>query len=393
MARCRAQGLDQRQRPCKARQDARQQAARSATCRATLRPWLLGPGVPDLGCGGIPERRSDEVNGTPQSSAAKLFKSPRVTALTRSAGKVAVLTISYPRLGLRLQLRPQGSSTLTVPQIVVTKPAFVIGHVRVGMTQLQARKAAGQTTPCAASSCRWRTAAGIAVARLKTGKVVSVVVTAPPVQPVMPPPGSTTSPITLPATTHVIPDADVSSAAGNAGGPTTLKLAPGPAASLSPGDIIALGITAATPEGLLGEITSVSASPPGVMVHTVPATLLDALPQGTIKVEQQTFNDRMNSLGEQSGTHASFGSTYGTGWWREDSALTLGGTGAFCYSFNPHGMHPAGNGTRYRITVIGPGVTPDIGWDGTSPGAFNAIRDSFANAQEQQLHDKIRKAN
>ena len=48
--------------------------------------------------------------------------------------------------------------------------------------------------------------------------------------------------------------------------------------------------------------------------------------------------------------------------------------GTFCYGFYPHGSRPAGTGQRYRITVIGPGVTPDVVWEGTSPGAYDAAR-------------------
>ena len=83
-----------------------------------------------------------------------------------------------------------------------------------------------------------------------------------------------------------------------------------------------------------------------------------------------------------------FDSAYGQGWKRENSFLTHTGTGAFCYSFNPHGGHPAGKGTRYRATVEGPGVTPDIMWEGNSPGAYNKTLDQQLNGEIQQLRDK-----
>ncbi len=60
-----------------------------------------------------------------------------------------------------------------------------------------------------------------------------------------------------------------------------------------------------------------------------------------------------------------FDSAYGTGWKRENSFLTHTGTGAFCYSFNPHGSHPAGKGTRTARPSKGPGVTPDVMWQGS----------------------------
>ncbi len=62
-----------------------------------------------------------------------------------------------------------------------------------------------------------------------------------------------------------------------------------------------------------------------------------------------------------------FGSSYGAGWKRENSFLTHKPTGAFCYGFYPHGRHPIGAGKKYRATVIGPGVTPDVMWEGPAP--------------------------
>ena len=83
-----------------------------------------------------------------------------------------------------------------------------------------------------------------------------------------------------------------------------------------------------------------------------------------------------------------FDSTYGKGWKRENSFLTHTNTGVFCYSFNPHGSHPAGKGTEYRATVEGPGVTPDVMWQGTSPGAYDHDADLAANDAITQLGDK-----
>ena len=60
-----------------------------------------------------------------------------------------------------------------------------------------------------------------------------------------------------------------------------------------------------------------------------------------------------------------FDSAYGNGWHRENSFLThhRGHTlGDFCYGFYRHGGHPSGDGTKYRATAEGPGVTPDVMW-------------------------------
>ena len=58
-----------------------------------------------------------------------------------------------------------------------------------------------------------------------------------------------------------------------------------------------------------------------------------------------------------------FNSAYGAGWKRENSFLMHKGTGKFCYGFYKHGSRPEGHGERYRATIIGPGVTPDIYWE------------------------------
>jgi hypothetical protein len=84
-----------------------------------------------------------------------------------------------------------------------------------------------------------------------------------------------------------------------------------------------------------------------------------------------------------------FDSAYGTGWHRENGALTHNPTGVFCYSLNPHGAHPAGKGSRYRVTVIGPGVTPDVMWDGISPGRFNRTREARARRELASLGDRL----
>ena len=80
-----------------------------------------------------------------------------------------------------------------------------------------------------------------------------------------------------------------------------------------------------------------------------------------------------------------FNSTYGPGWKRENSFLAHPPGGAFCYGFYPHGPHPSGTGKKYRATVIGPGVTPDVMWEGQAPGAYDATRDEAANAEQRKL--------
>ena len=82
-----------------------------------------------------------------------------------------------------------------------------------------------------------------------------------------------------------------------------------------------------------------------------------------------------------------FDSAYGPGWKRENSFLTHRGTGAFCYSINPHSPHPAGNGTKYRATIEGPGLTPDVMWEGVPRGAYDKDADAISNQAIAALHD------
>jgi len=88
-----------------------------------------------------------------------------------------------------------------------------------------------------------------------------------------------------------------------------------------------------------------------------------------------------------------YDSAYGAGWKRENSFLTHTSTGAFCYSVNPHGDHPAGKGTKYRATVEGPGVTPDVMWEGLAPGPYDKAADLVANQAIQALGDRQCRAN
>jgi len=69
-------------------------------------------------------------------------------------------------------------------------------------------------------------------------------------------------------------------------------------------------------------------------------------------------------------------SAYGPGWRRENGFVSRNPDGTFCYGFVPHETHtgesrPAGHGRRYRLMVSGPGVTPDIMWEGSGLHDFD----------------------
>jgi hypothetical protein len=86
-------------------------------------------------------------------------------------------------------------------------------------------------------------------------------------------------------------------------------------------------------------------------------------------------------------------SAYGSGWKRENSFLTHKPKGSFCYGFYAHAGHPPGVGTQYRATIIGPGVAPDVMWEGNALGAYNAAADATANTAEKALDDPSCKVN
>jgi hypothetical protein len=84
-----------------------------------------------------------------------------------------------------------------------------------------------------------------------------------------------------------------------------------------------------------------------------------------------------------------FNSAYGPGWKRENSFLTRASAGTFCYGFYPHGQRPTGTGSRYRATIIGPGLTPDGYWEAPAPGPYNPTLEQRAAALQTSLfsHD------
>jgi hypothetical protein len=86
-------------------------------------------------------------------------------------------------------------------------------------------------------------------------------------------------------------------------------------------------------------------------------------------------------------------SAYGSGWKRETSIVFRNPSGSFCYSFYPtndaslpgHPSRPAGNGSRYRITVIGPGVTPDIEAETAGIGKYDPGSTADVEREHKQL--------
>jgi hypothetical protein len=111
-----------------------------------------------------------------------------------------------------------------------------------------------------------------------------------------------------------------------------------------------------------------------------------------------------------------FNSSYGKGWLRENSFVSHGPPGMFCYGFYPRNPYvggyahprgipnrkrPAGVGEQYRLTAAGPGVTPDVMWQGAGlhpfnrgnasdialESAMNAERDAIRGSYGKCTHD------
>lgn len=78
-------------------------------------------------------------------------------------------------------------------------------------------------------------------------------------------------------------------------------------------------------------------------------------------------------------------SAYGRGWRREGAFLTQNPRGNFCWGFFPRDGRRPGRGDRYRATVIGPGVMPDMYWESPALGAYDRDYDQAANAEQRQL--------
>jgi len=87
-------------------------------------------------------------------------------------------------------------------------------------------------------------------------------------------------------------------------------------------------------------------------------------------------------------------SVYGAGWRHDAGKVLHVGDGAFCYSFVPQVAPPGypdrsprgpAIGDAHRVTVMGPGVTPDVQWEGPPLGAYDPARDASFNALFDEL--------
>jgi hypothetical protein len=80
-------------------------------------------------------------------------------------------------------------------------------------------------------------------------------------------------------------------------------------------------------------------------------------------------------------------SRYGKGWQRENAFLAHRPTGIFCYGFYPFTKRGQGNGSRYRLSVVGPGVTPDVSV--VVPGLHDYDRNDAADAAYEREQNAL----
>ena len=94
-----------------------------------------------------------------------------------------------------------------------------------------------------------------------------------------------------------------------------------------------------------------------------------------------------------------FDSEYGSGWKRENSFVAHKPSGMFCYGLYPraaYGSYPhprseklSGKGKKYRLTLSGPGVTPDVMWTGAGLDDYDPQVPELLD-WEQQMSAKVR---
>jgi hypothetical protein len=82
-----------------------------------------------------------------------------------------------------------------------------------------------------------------------------------------------------------------------------------------------------------------------------------------------------------------FDSRYGKGWRRENAFLAHRPTGVFCYGFYPFTKRGPGNGSKYRLNVVGPGVTPDLSV--VVPGLHDYDRNNPADVAHERQQNAL----
>lgn len=88
-------------------------------------------------------------------------------------------------------------------------------------------------------------------------------------------------------------------------------------------------------------------------------------------------------------------SDYGRGWRRVNGFLANNPSGQFCFTFAPKRPHSSRTGRsrhgRYRMSVAGPGVSPDLLVSFTQAARrYDRALDQAANAEQRRLRGRVR---
>ncbi len=105
--------------------------------------------------------------------------------------------------------------------------------------------------------------------------------------------------VAVPASTRTLPATAVRVVAGAPSAPRSLVLAPGAAAGLRSGDILALGAGPNLPYGLLARVRRLRSTAAGTVVTTSRATLAQAVPDGRLAVSRRIAASASTGLSPQ----------------------------------------------------------------------------------------------
>ena len=101
-------------------------------------------------------------------------------------------------------------------------------------------------------------------------------------------PSTSPGDVVIPTTTKVLDDLTMQNLSSVTEGGSRLSFSGTTAqlGSISPGDVVIAGVHNDTPQGLLRKVASVSTEGDQVVIYTIPATLEDAIQDGTIEINR-----------------------------------------------------------------------------------------------------------
>ena len=181
--------------------------------------------------------------------------------------------LSYPKLGLVLDVRKDQAGVLRVQALTLTRPKLAFDGLRVGMSRAAVFAAMRNARACSTATCHAVTGGLAFTVTFARGRLTSVKATlkatpgttggggtTPPAGGGPPPGGTTaatTAPIAVPPTTTIESPLAIT---GVTGAPSAAQTVTLPSAVPTPavGDVVVAGVGPATPDGLLAHVDSVA---------------------------------------------------------------------------------------------------------------------------------------